>query len=137
MGMKLSWQWMVVIVTLSGLSVLAEYLGQSWTSGALAGAALGLVPKAGAVGLGPKSGPPSAVALVLAVLSLSGCAPAILVAGESLGQVCDAAGDEIEAAHARGELSAEQAEQDIACVRAGCNRIVEALEEQVDGEEAE
>jgi hypothetical protein len=99
----------------------------------LGGLATGLLAKFGAVG-GPKSGPPTAVLAVLALL-LAGCAPAVLVADDTLTEVCDAAGDEIDAEHERGELTTEQAECAVLGVRRACLEIHDRLVSTIDEEE--
>jgi hypothetical protein len=74
------------------------------------------------------------VAAILALLA-TGCAPAVLVADDTLTEVCDAAGDEIDAEHERGELSTDQAECAVLGVRRACLEIHERLVSTLDEEE--
>lgn len=142
--MKLSWQWVVVIVVLAGLSVLAEHLGQSWLSGMFAGGSIGLLPKAGAVSFpGPKS--PGPVALVLALLS-AGCGSS--AAYGAIAGVCEAHEAAIEAAcdstgpstpggddgQCQGRLSTEEYRDALRCTRDLCGAIQARIEGEADDE---
>lgn len=133
--MKLDWSFVVVVALLvgGGVGCLAfEQIEAGWF---LLGTGTGLLPARGAIKPRPKSGPPTAVAALLALLLLSGCTPAVLVADTTLTEVCDAAGDEIDAEHERGELTTDQAECAVLGLRRACLEIHDRLAESIDEEE--
>lgn len=131
--MTISWQWMVIVIVLVVACVVAAVLGEDVIAGTLGGFAGGLLTKGGAIGR--KSGASTAVAAVLALVLLFGCTPAVLVADTTLAEVCDAAGDEIDAEHERGELTTDQAECAVLGLQRACLGIHDRLAESVDEEE--
>lgn len=103
----------------------------------LGGLATGLLAKVGVIGgrgRGPKSGGGTtpAIAAVLALLLVGGCAPAVLVADTTLTEVCVAAGDELDAEHERGELTTEQAECAVLGLERACLEIHDRLAATVE-----